>query len=89
MKNRYNWTQVAQLYCQELGIDYPRMEEYLRNIYSDLPVDEYENDIRRLLNGNKSEYFPDLYVESSMLRGTERGSKKSKKITTYKGTKNN
>lgn len=78
MKNKYNWTQVAQVYCQELGIDYPRMEEYLRNIYSDLPVDEYENDMRNLLNG-KSEYFPDLYVESSMLRGTEKGNKRSKK----------
>lgn len=88
MKNRYNWTQVAQVYCQELGIEYPRMEDYLRAIYSDLPIEEYENEIRKLLNNNKSEYFPDLYVESS-IRGTEKGSKKSKKITTYKGTKNN
>lgn len=80
MKNRYNWTQVAQLYCQELGIDFPCMEEYLRRIYSDLPVDEYEKDMRKKFNGNKSEYFPDLYVESPVFdyRGTDKG-KKTKK----------
>lgn len=65
MKNRYNWTQVAQVYCQELGIDYPRMEEYLRGIFSDIPIEEYENEITELLiknkDTNKSEYFPDLY----------------------------
>ena len=36
MKNKYNWTQVAQVYCQEFGIDYPRMEEYLKGIYTQI-----------------------------------------------------
>lgn len=69
MKNRYNWTQVAQVYCQELGINYSKMEEYLRGIFSDIPIEEYEyeyeNEIKELLinneDTNKSEYFPDLY----------------------------
>jgi hypothetical protein len=64
MKNRYNWAQVADIYCKELGITYPRMEEYLRGIYSDLPIAELEDDIKKLAQATiqKSEYFPDMYV---------------------------
>ena len=49
MKNRYNWAQVADIYCKELGITYPRMEEYLRGIYSDLPIAELEDDIKKFI----------------------------------------
>lgn len=80
MKNRYNWAQVAQVYCKELGIDYPKMEEYLRAIYSDLLIEEYEKELANILetsNDNKSEYFPDLYMKSSIIsRGTDKKIKK-------------
>ena len=65
MKNKYNWAQVAEVYCKELGIQYPNMEDYLKGIYSDSPIDNYEKEITELLKKtteyNKSEYFPDLY----------------------------
>lgn len=69
MKNKFNWAQVAEVYCKELGINYPKMEEYLKGIYSDLPVETYEKELINILNtpsDNKSEYFPDLYVKSSI-----------------------
>ena len=85
MKNRYNWAQVAQVYCKELGIDYPKMEEYLRAIYSDLLIEEYEKELANILetsNDNKSEYFPDLYMKSSIIsRGTDKKIKIKKKVS--------
>lgn len=64
MKNKYSWSQVADIYSRELGIEYPQMENYLKGIYSDLPIDDYEKEITELIKTtkhNKSEYFPDLY----------------------------
>lgn len=94
MKNRYNWAQVAQVYCKELGIDYPKMEEYLRAIYSDLLIEEYEKELANILetsNDNKSEYFPDLYMKSSIIsRGTDKKIKKKVSWLQHnKFTKNN
>lgn len=65
MKNKYNFSQVAAIYCAELGIDYPQMEDYLKGIFSDLSVNDYETEIRvktnTVLKENRSEFFPDFY----------------------------
>lgn len=64
MKNKYNFSQVAAVYCAELGIDASEMEQYLKGIFSDLPIDIYENNIKNKIKGNcnsRSEYFPDFY----------------------------
>ena len=68
MKNKYNWAQVADIYCQELGVDFPEMEEYLKGIYSDIPSErlyEYQMRLQNKLKNmnNRSEYFPDLYID--------------------------
>lgn len=69
MKNKYNWEQVADVYNQELGINYPYMKEYLKEIYSDNininTLEEHENHIKELIkinNPNHSEYFLHLYI---------------------------
>jgi hypothetical protein len=69
MKNRYTWSQVAEIYNRELGIDYPFMEDYIKGKYSDLNINkhmEHESNIKKLTkttqNNAKSEYFPELYI---------------------------
>lgn len=70
MKNRYTWSQVAQIYNSELGIEYDGMEQYLRGLYSDLKNmenEQHEKNIKTEINKNninniKSEYFPDFYI---------------------------
>lgn len=63
MKNKYDFSQVAAVYCAELGIDAPEMEQYLKGIFSDLPIKEYENKIIGMCEKktDRSEYFPDFY----------------------------
>ena len=63
MKNKYNFSQVAAIYCAELEIDYPNMEDYLKGIFSDLSVENYETEIKKKTKTkiNRFEYFPDLY----------------------------
>ena len=64
MKNKYDFSQVAAVYCSELGIDVPNeMELYLKGIFSDLPIKEYENKIIGMCKKktDRSEYFPDFY----------------------------
>lgn len=79
MKNKYNFSQVAQIYCDELGIyDVPTMELYLKGVFSDLPTQTYEKNIIGTIikneNGKlgRSEYFPDFYLnpQAELLEGT-------------------
>ena len=67
MKNKYNFSQVAKAYCDELGVDIPCMEDYLKGIFSDLPINEYEKNIigttlKNEYMSGRSEYFPDFYI---------------------------
>jgi hypothetical protein len=64
MKNKYNFSQVAKAYCDELGMDIPCMEDYLKGIFSDLPIKEYEKMIIGMCEKktDRSEYFPDFYI---------------------------
>lgn len=64
MKNKYNFSQVAAIYCAELEIDaLEEMEQYLKGIFSDLLTDKEEDIIKMKTRNkeNRSEYFPDFY----------------------------
>lgn len=62
MKNKYNLSQIADIYCKELGVNIPCMEEYLQALFQDKPIDKYLTDIEQLLYANydgNSEFFPE------------------------------
>lgn len=62
MKNKYNFSQVAACYCEELGVEVPCMEQYLRAIFNNEPVEELEITISEILRNRydgKSEFFPE------------------------------
>lgn len=62
MKNKYNFSQVAACYCAEIGVEIPCMEQYLRAIFNNGPVEEYEKEIFEVLKGRydgRSEFFPE------------------------------
>lgn len=62
MKNKYNFSQVAACYCAEIGVEIPCMEQYLRAIFNNGPVDEYEKEIIETIKGRydgRSEFFPE------------------------------
>lgn len=62
MKNRFNFSQIAEVYCNELGVYVPCMEDYLKAIFKDLPTDIYEQEIEETLRNRydgKSEFFPE------------------------------
>jgi hypothetical protein len=62
MKNKYNLSQIADIYCKELGVNIPCMEDYLQAIFQDKPIDKYLIDIERLLEADydgNSEFFPE------------------------------
>ena len=63
MKNKYNMTQVAQCYCQEIGMDVPFMEEYLLTVFqkgklNKEKIEEFDKRLREAIITN-SEYFPE------------------------------
>lgn len=63
MKNKYNFPQIAACYCAELRVDVPCMEKYLRAIFNNEPVEEFEKEIFEVLKGRydgRSEFFPDF-----------------------------
>ena len=62
MKKKLTFSQVAEIYCNELGVDVPQMETYLRAIFNDEPTEELEKEIETTLRNRydgKSEYFPE------------------------------
>lgn len=62
MKNKYNFSQVAACYCEELGVEVPCMEQFLRAIFNNGPVEEYEKEIIETIKGRydgRSEFFPE------------------------------
>jgi hypothetical protein len=62
MKNKYNFSQVAAVYCAEIGVEIPCMEQYLRAIFNNGPVEEYEKEIIETIKGRydgRSEFFPE------------------------------
>lgn len=62
MKNKYNFSQVAACYCAEIGVEIPYMEQYLRAIFNNGPVEEYEKEIIETIKGRydgRSEFFPE------------------------------
>lgn len=73
MKNRLTFSQVAEIYCKELNVEVPQMEEYLRAVFNDAPTDDIEDRIRGTLKNTydrKSEFFPEYNEPSAeLLRG--------------------
>lgn len=62
MKKRLTFSQVAEIYCTELGVDIPQMETYLRAIFNDEPTEEIEKEIEEIISKSydkKSEFFPE------------------------------
>ena len=64
MKNKYNFQQVAQVYCKEIGMDVPFMEEYLQTVFKKGKLDkdaiaEFDRRLRATVVTD-SEYFPEL-----------------------------
>ena len=58
MKNKYNLSQIAEVYCREIGVDIDYMAEYLYSIFHHLPLEEYEEKLKEITT--TSEYFPEL-----------------------------
>lgn len=63
MKNKYNISQVAHCYCQEIGMDVPFMEEYLMAVFQKGKLDkekieEFDRRLKAAITTN-SEYFPE------------------------------
>jgi hypothetical protein len=61
MKNKYNFSQVAQVYCQEIGVDIPYMEEYLMAVFKNKPLEDYDQRLKEDITTN-SEYFPEFWI---------------------------
>lgn len=59
MKNKYTFSQVAEKYCEEIGVDVPFMEEYLRAVFSGKPLADYDNKFKSIYSN--SELFPELH----------------------------
>lgn len=66
MKNKYNFSQIAQVYCQEIGVEIPFMEEYLMSIFQKKPdndkIKEFEDIMKTTIITN-SEYFPEYWSD--------------------------
>lgn len=66
MKNKYNFSQIAQVYCQEIGVEIPFMEEYLITIFQKKPdndkINEFEDKMKATVITN-SEYFPEYWSD--------------------------
>lgn len=60
MKNTLTFEKVAQMYCEELGIQVPYMEEYLRAVFKDNPFTITKVD-------TTSEFFPDFATPQAVL----------------------
>lgn len=62
MKNKYNFSQVAACYCAEIGVEIPCMEQYLRAIFNNQPIENLETEIIETIKGRydgRSEFFPE------------------------------
>ena len=59
MKNKYNLLQVAQVYCEEIGVEIPFMYDYLVAVMNKQPIEEYDKMMKETIYTN-SEYFPEL-----------------------------
>lgn len=60
MKNKFNFSQIAQVYCQEIGVEVPFMEEYLIAVFKNQPIEEYDRQMKEQVKTN-SEYFPEFW----------------------------
>jgi hypothetical protein len=58
MKNKYNYSQVAGVYCAEIGVEIPIMEVYLRAVFNNQPLDKYDAELKTIVTN--SEFFPEL-----------------------------
>lgn len=63
MKNKYNMTQIAQVYCEEIGVNVPFMEEYLMAVFQKGKLDkekiaDFDRRLKDMIVTN-SEYFPE------------------------------
>ena len=62
MKNKYNFSQVAACYCAEIGVEVLCMEQYLRAIFNNQPIENLEAEIIETIKGRydgRSEFFPE------------------------------
>lgn len=59
MKNKYTFSQVAEKYCEEIGVEVLFMEEYLRAVFSGKPLADYDNMFKNIYSN--SELFPELH----------------------------
>lgn len=64
MKNKYNISQVAQVYCNEIGMDVPFMEEYLITVFqkgkpNKEKIEEFDRRLKDVITTN-SEFFPEF-----------------------------
>lgn len=66
MKNNYNFSQVAEVYCKEVEVEIPEILLYLQAVFSGQDYSRYEkiiiSAIRKSYNEKtimKSEYFSD------------------------------
>lgn len=59
MKNKYNLLQVAQVYCEEIGVEVPFMYDYLVAVMKKEPIEVYDKMMKETIYTN-SEYFPEL-----------------------------
>ena len=63
MKNTLTFEKVAQIYCEELGVQISNMEEYLRSVFEDNPIE-----IIKVTT--TSEFFPDFATpQAELLEG--------------------
>lgn len=57
MKNKYNLQQVAQKYCEEIGVEAPFMYDYLVAVFSKKSLEDYDKMLAKL--ETTSEFFPE------------------------------
>lgn len=57
MKNKYNLQQVAQKYCEEIGVEAPFMYDYLVAVFSKKSLEDYDKMLGEL--ETTSEFFPE------------------------------
>lgn len=82
MKNKFNFSQIAQVYCHEIGVEVPFMEDYLRAVFQGQPLEEYDKALKELIVTN-SEYFPEFWIvtpQAELPEGFYINRKKRKKV---------
>lgn len=64
MKNKYNLQQVAQKYCEEIGVEAPFMYNYLVAVFSKKSLEDYDKMFAEL--ETTSEFFPECKNPSTI-----------------------